>query len=71
MMSVTPQAVWNGGRLSVKTGFIMENFGRMQSASAAVFSRVFSFVTMALGEPSLPEAAMVSTTPTGRAISHL
>ena len=46
-----------------------ENFGRMQSASAAVLSRVFSLVMMAFGEPSLPEAAMVNTTPTGRAVS--
>ena len=47
----------------------MEKQGRRQSASALFLSRVFSLVMMESGDPSLPEAAMVSTVPTGRAFS--
>ena len=51
----------------VSSGFITANFGRRMSPPAARLRFSGSRFTTLFGEPSLPAAAIVSTTPTGSA----
>ena len=66
MMSVAPQAVWYGGRVNVRTGFMMANLGRQMLLPNPIFRSPSSFVITLASLISLPAAGMVSTTPTGR-----
>ena len=68
IMSQMPQAVWKGGRVKVSSGFRMEKAGRSTPGTRRLsFCKVFVCVMTELPEPSLPEAGMVSTTPTFKA----
>ena len=61
-----PQAVCRGGRVQVRAGFMMANWGLLRSEPRPRFSPVASLVSTAESEVSLPAAAMVSTEPLGR-----
>ncbi len=66
-MSASPHAVWKGGRVMVSSGLRIANFGRRMSPPAPRLRFPGSRLMMLFVEPSLPAAAIVSTTPTGSA----
>lgn len=65
-ISTTPQAVWYGGSVIVSSGSIIAKSGRFLSLLSPRLTPSAVFVSTALSLVSLPVAAIVSTTPTGR-----
>ena len=63
-MSEQPAAVWYAGSVLVSAGSISANFGRHRSLFTPRFLPSYEITLLSL--ISLPDAASVSTTPSGK-----
>ena len=64
-MSVAPEAIWYGGTVMARHGFINAIFGRLNSVDRPYFRRVSFCMITQLSDDSLPAADMVNTAPNG------